>query len=208
MFTIDTLAIFYLISASLFILGLKGLTHPSTARRGNYFAMIGMVIAIAATLVNPAVQNYGLILAGLALGAVIGIIIAMKIDMKAMPQLVAAFHSLVGLTAVLVAIGTYTEHAAAGHVDGIMLVELGVGAFIGAVTFTGSLIAFGKLQAILSGNPVVFKGQHWLNLALGVASLVLIAQFYQQGGLMPLLLVTAIALALAAVVGLLLSGAC
>jgi NAD(P) transhydrogenase subunit beta len=196
MFTIDTLAIFYLISASLFILGLKGLTHPSTARRGNYFAMIGMVIAIAATLVNPAVQNYGLILAGLALGAVIGIVIAMKIDMKAMPQLVAAFHSLVGLTAVLVAIGTYTEHAAAGHVDGIMLVELGVGAFIGAVTFTGSLIAFGKLQAILSGNPVVFKGQHWLNLALGVASLVLIAQFYQQGGLMPLLLVTAIALAL------------
>jgi len=196
MFNIDTLAIFYLISASLFILGLKGLTHPSTARRGNYFAMIGMVIAIAATLVSPAVQNYSLIIAGLALGAVIGIVIAMKIDMKAMPQLVAAFHSLVGLTAVLVAIGTYTEHAAAGHIGGITLVELGVGAFIGAVTFTGSLIAFGKLQGIMSGNPIVFKGQHMLNLALGIASLLLVIQFYQQGGLMPLLLITAIALAL------------
>ena len=196
MLNIDTLAIFYLISASLFILGLKGLTHPSTARRGNYFAMIGMVIAVAATLVNPAVQNYSLIIAGLALGAVIGIVIAMKIDMKAMPQLVAAFHSLVGLTAVLVAIGTYTEHTAAGHVDGVMLIELGVGAFIGAVTFTGSLIAFGKLQAILSGNPVVFVGQHWFNLVLGIVSLLLVVLFYQQGGLMPLLLLTAIALAL------------
>jgi proton-translocating NAD(P)+ transhydrogenase subunit beta len=196
MFNIDTLAIFYLISAALFILGLKGLTHPSTARRGNYFAMIGMVIAIAATLVNPAVQNYALIIAGMALGAVIGIVIAMKIDMKAMPQLVAAFHSLVGLTAVLVAIGTYTEHAAVGHIDGITLIELSVGAFIGAVTFTGSLIAFGKLQGIMSGNPIVFKGQHMLNLALGIVSLLLVVQFYQQGGMMPLLLITAIALAL------------
>jgi NAD(P) transhydrogenase subunit beta len=196
MFTTDTLAILYLVAASLFILGLKGLTHPSSARRGNYLAMVGMVIAIAATLVNPAVQNYTLIVAGIALGAVIGIIIALKIDMKAMPQLVAAFHSLVGLTAVLVAIGTYTEHIASSAIDGIMLVELGVGAFIGAVTFTGSLIAFGKLQGVLSGNPVVFTGQHLLNLALGIASLVLVVVFYQQGGLTTLLLITAIALAL------------
>jgi NAD(P) transhydrogenase subunit beta len=196
MFNIDTLAIFYLISASLFILGLKGLTSPATARRGNYFAMTGMVIAIAATLVNPAVQNYSLIMAGLALGAVIGIVIAMKIDMKAMPQLVAAFHSLVGLTAVLVAIGTYMEHAAAGSIDGVMLIELGVGAFIGAITFTGSLIAFGKLQGILSGNPVVFKGQHLLNLVLGIASLSLVVVFYQQSGILPLMTLTVIALAL------------
>jgi len=196
MLSADILAIVYLVSASLFILGLKGLTHPSTARRGNYLAMTGMGMAIVATLLNPAVQSFGLILAGLAIGAVIGIVIALKIDMKAMPQLVAAFHSLVGLTAVLVAIGTYTEHAALGQIDGIMLVELGIGTFIGAITFTGSLIAFGKLQGLLSGNPVVFRGQHWLNLALGVLTLLLVMQFYSAGGLPVLLLITVIALTL------------
>ncbi|MEA1888388.1 MAG: NAD(P)(+) transhydrogenase (Re/Si-specific) subunit beta [Pseudomonadota bacterium] len=196
MLNANTLAIAYLISASLFILGLKGLTHPSTARRGNYLAMFGMGLAILATLFNPVVQNYSLIFAGLAIGAVIGIVIALKIDMKAMPQLVAAFHSLVGLTAVLVAIGTFTEHVASGLVDGVMLVELGVGSFIGAITFTGSLIAFGKLQGILSGNPIVFKGQHMLNLVLGLVTLVLVIQFSQNSSLTTLLLITAIALAL------------
>ena len=196
MLNANTLAIIYLISASLFILGLKGLTHPSSARRGNYLAMIGMVLAIAATLLNPVVQNYSLIFAGLAIGAVIGILVAIKIDMKAMPQLVAAFHSLVGLTAVLVAIGTFTEHSASGIIDGIMLVELGVGSFIGAVTFTGSLIAFGKLQGILSGNPIVFKGQHLLNLVLGLVTLALVVQFSQSSSLTTLMLITAIALAL------------
>ena len=196
MLNANTLAIIYLISASLFILGLKGLTHPSTARRGNYLAMTGMLLAIVATLLNPVVQNYSLILAGLAIGAVIGIMIAIKIDMKAMPQLVAAFHSLVGLTAVLVAIGTFTEHAASGKIDSVMLVELGIGSFIGAITFTGSLIAFGKLQGVLSGNPIVFKGQHLLNLALGLLTLALVFQFSQSGSLTTLLLITAIALAL------------
>ena len=196
MLNANTLAIIYLISASLFILGLKGLTHPSTARRGNYLAMTGMLLAIVATLLNPVVQNYSLILAGLAIGAVIGIMIAIKIDMKAMPQLVAAFHSLVGLTAVLVAIGTFTEHAASGKIDSVMLVELGIGSFIGAITFTGSLIAFGKLQGVLSGNPIVFKGQHLLNLALGLLTLALVIQFSQSGSLTTLLLITAIALAL------------
>ena len=196
MLNANTLAIAYLISASLFILGLKGLTHPSTARRGNYLAMFGMGLAIVATLFNPVVQNYSLIFVGLAIGAVIGIVVALKIDMKAMPQLVAAFHSLVGLTAVLVAIGTFTEHAASGLVDGVMLVELGIGSFIGAITFTGSLIAFGKLQGILSGNPIVFKGQHMLNLVLGLVTLVLVIQFSQNSSLTTLLLITAIALAL------------
>ena len=196
MLNANTLAIAYLISASLFILGLKGLTHPSTARRGNYLAMFGMGLAIVATLLNPVVQNYSLIFAGLAIGAVIGIIIALKIDMKAMPQLVAAFHSLVGLTAVLVAIGTFTEHVAGGVIDGVMLVELSVGSFIGAVTFTGSLIAFGKLQGLLSGNPIVFKGQHMLNLSLGLVTLVLVIQFSQNSSLTTLLLITVIALAL------------
>jgi len=196
MLNANTLAIAYLISASLFILGLKGLTHPSTARRGNYLAMFGMGLAIVATLFNPVVQNYSLIFAGLVIGAVIGIVVALKIDMKAMPQLVAAFHSLVGLTAVLVAIGTFTEHAASGLVDGVMLVELGIGSFIGAITFTGSLIAFGKLQGILSGNPIVFKGQHLLNLVLGLATLVLVIQFSQNSSITTLILITVIALAL------------
>jgi NAD(P) transhydrogenase subunit beta len=196
MLNANTLAIIYLISASLFILGLKGLTHPSTARRGNYLAMFGMGLAIVATLFSPAVQNYSLIFAGLAIGAVIGIVVALKIDMKAMPQLVAAFHSLVGLTAVLVAIGTFTEHAASGLIDGVMLVELSIGSFIGAVTFTGSLIAFGKLQGLLSGNPIVFKGQHMLNLALGLVTLGLVIQFSQNSSLTTLILITVIALAL------------
>ncbi|NOY15419.1 MAG: NAD(P)(+) transhydrogenase (Re/Si-specific) subunit beta [Gammaproteobacteria bacterium] len=196
MLNANTLAIAYLISAALFILGLKGLTSPSTARRGNYLAMLGMALAIVATLFNPVVQNYSLIFTGLAIGAVIGIVVALKIDMKAMPQLVAAFHSLVGLTAVLVAIGTFTEHATSGLVDRIMLVELGVGSFIGAITFTGSLIAFGKLQGILSGNPVVFKGQHLLNLVLGLVALALVIQFSQNSGLTTLILITVIALAL------------
>jgi NAD(P) transhydrogenase subunit beta len=196
MLNANTLAIIYLISASLFILGLKGLTHPSTARRGNYLAMFGMGLAIVATLFSPVVQNYSLIIAGLAIGAVIGIVVALKIDMKAMPQLVAAFHSLVGLTAVLVAIGTFTEHAASSVIDGIMLVELSVGSFIGAITFTGSLIAFGKLQGLLSGNPIVFKGQHMLNLALGLVTLGLVIQFSQNSSLTTLMLITVIALAL------------
>ncbi len=196
MLNANTLAIAYLISASLFILGLKGLTHPSTARRGNYLAMFGMGLAIVVTLFSPAVQNYSLIFAGLAIGAVIGIVVAMKIDMKAMPQLVAAFHSLVGLTAVLVAIGTFTEHAASGIIDGVMLVELSIGSFIGAITFTGSLIAFGKLQGLLSGNPIVFKGQHMLNLALGLVTLGLVIQFSQNSSLTTLLVITVIALAL------------
>ncbi|GBE46413.1 NAD(P) transhydrogenase subunit beta [bacterium BMS3Bbin11] len=196
MLNANTLAIVYLISAALFILGLKGLTSPSTARRGNYLAMLGMVLAIVATLFNPVVQNYSLIFAGLVIGAVTGIVVALKIDMKAMPQLVAAFHSLVGLTAVLVAIGTFAEYAASGLVDRIMLVELGVGSFIGAITFTGSLIAFGKLQGILSGNPVVFKGQHLLNLALGLVALALVIRFSQNSSLTTLILITVIALAL------------
>lgn len=196
MLNANTLAIAYLISASLFILGLKGLTHPSSARRGNYLAMFGMGLAIVVTLFSPVVQNYSLIFAGLAIGAVIGIIVALKIDMRAMPQLVAAFHSLVGLTAVLVAIGTFTEHAASGIIDGVMLVELSIGAFIGAITFTGSLIAFGKLQGLLSGNPIVFKGQHMLNLALGLVTLGLVIQFSQNSSLTTLLLITVIALAL------------
>ena len=164
----NSLALAYLISAALFILGLKGMSHPSTARRGNYYAMTGMGLAIIATLLNPAVHSYGFIVAGIATGGVIGTLIALRIKMTAMPQLVAALHSFVGLAAVLVAVGTYITHARAGGLTEELMFEIFIGTFIGAVTFTGSLVAFGKLQGLMSGKPLVFKGQHWLNLVLAL----------------------------------------
>jgi H+-translocating NAD(P) transhydrogenase subunit beta len=165
-------AIAYLVSAVLFIFALKGLTHPKTARRGNFYGMIGMTIAIAATLMGAEVKSYGFIIAGVAAGAVIGSILAARVQMTAMPQLVAALHSFVGMAAVLVAIGTYLNKAAAGQLNPVLMGELSVGIIIGAITFTGSVIAFGKLQGILSGAPVKFAGQHALNALLGVHDMV------------------------------------
>ncbi|HED14568.1 MAG TPA: NAD(P)(+) transhydrogenase (Re/Si-specific) subunit beta [Gammaproteobacteria bacterium] len=190
------LAIVYLISGCLFILGLKGLTHPTTARRGNVFAIVGMAIAILATLMDPAIASYGFIFAGIIVGGSIGTFIALKIKMTDMPQLVAALHSFVGLAAVLVAIGTFLNHRTAGTLEPELVIELGIGAFIGAITFTGSLIAFGKLQGLLSGNPVVFPYQHHLNLGLGILLLILTYSFYTTHSLGVLVLLTLIALAL------------
>jgi NAD(P) transhydrogenase subunit beta len=166
--TNDALGATYLLSAVLFILGLKGLTSPATARRGNYAAMAGMVIAVVATLASPGLSSFGLILAAVVIGGGVGIAVATKIRMTAMPQLVAALHSFVGLAAVLVAVGTYLNHAAAGDLDGLLMIELVVGTVIGAITFTGSVVAFAKLQALIGSAPLAFKGQHWLNLALFV----------------------------------------
>jgi NAD(P) transhydrogenase subunit beta len=199
----DTLALVYLGAATLFILGLKGLTHPASARRGNLYAMAGMAVAIAATLLNPAVKSYGWIVAGILGGAVIGTFIALKIKMTTMPQLVAALHSFVGLTAVLVAIGTTLTHA---H-NRVLLIELFAGSFIGAVTFTGSLVAFGKLQALLPSRPLKFKGQHLINLALFVALLALGADFVVNDRLVSLLALTAVALALGMLLVLPIGGA-
>jgi len=190
------LAIIYLISGCLFILGLKGLTHPSTARRGNMLAIIGMGLGVLATLMNPAISSYGWIFSGVIVGGAIGIVIALKIKMTDMPQLVAALHSFVGLAAVLVAIGTFLNHRTAGTLGPELVVELGIGAFIGAITFTGSLIAFGKLQGLLSGNPVVFPYQHQLNLGLGILLLILTYSFYNTHSLGVLVLLTLVALAL------------
>ena len=162
----DGLALAYLAGATLFILGLKGLTHPASARRGNYYAMAGMLVAVVATMLSPAVKTYGWILAGILAGGAVGTVAALRIKMAAIPQLVALLHSFVGLTAVLVAVGTYTLHARTGGLLPVLRSELAAGAFIGAVTFTGSLIAFGKLQALLSGKPLVFKGRHLVNLLL------------------------------------------
>ena len=139
-------AIAYLISAILFILALKGLTHPASARRGNYLAMVGMAIAIAATLMGSEVKSYGLIIVAVAIGAVIGSVVAARVQMTAMPQLVAALHSFVGMAAVLVAIGTYLNHAAVGTLNPVMMGELSAGIIIGAITVSGAVVAFAQLQ--------------------------------------------------------------
>ena len=151
----DFFAAAYLVATMFFIFGLKGLASPKTAVMGNFSAIAGMVLAVAVTLINPEVKQFQWILIGLAPGALIGTILALRIQMTAMPQLVAILHSFVGLAAVLVAFGFYIEHQAAGHLDSVLLVEIAVGSFIGAITFTGSLIAFGKLQALLSSNPLM-----------------------------------------------------
>jgi len=160
----------YLIATLFFIYGLKGLSSPRTALLGNASAMLGMVLAIAIALLSPEVVGYALVFAAIAGGAVIGIVVARKIKMTAMPQLVAALHSFVGITALLVGLGTYLHHVATGQtVSMIVMIELVVGAFVGAITFAGSMIAFGKLQEILPSKPLVFKGQHFLNLVLMLA---------------------------------------
>ncbi|MHB8454095.1 MAG: NAD(P)(+) transhydrogenase (Re/Si-specific) subunit beta [Acidiferrobacterales bacterium] len=190
------LALAYLVSAMLFILGLKGLTHPAGARRGNYYAMAGMLLAVVATALNPEVKSYGFIVAGVILGAAIGTTFALKIRMTAMPQLVAALHSFVGLTAVLVAIGTYLTHSREGLLNTALMAELFVGTFIGAITFTGSLVAFGKLQGIVSGKPLIFRGQHILNLLIALIMFGFGFNFFLHDHFGSLLVMTALALAL------------
>ena len=174
-------SILYLISAVLFILSLNGLSHPETARRGNLFGMIGMGIAIFTTLaiIPFSSLTYLIIFAGIAIGGLIGAYIARSIDMTALPQLVAAFHSLVGLAATLVATAAFYNPSAygigeLGNISGGSLFEMGLGLAIGAVTFTGSIIAFGKLQGLVSGQPVTFPLQHPFNAFLGILLLVLI----------------------------------
>ncbi|MBK1718159.1 NAD(P)(+) transhydrogenase (Re/Si-specific) subunit beta [Thiocystis violacea] len=195
-FSVNHQALAYLLSAILFILGLKGLTHPATARRGNLYAMLGMLIAIAATLLGREVQSYGFIIAGIAGGAVIGTIVAMRIQMTAMPQLVAALHSFVGLAAVLVGIGTFLHYRDAGLLNAVLMGEISAGVVIGAITFTGSIIAFGKLQGLLSGAPVKFKGQHLLNALIGLATVTLAVHFAMTGSLVSLILMTLLAFTL------------
>jgi NAD(P) transhydrogenase subunit beta len=186
----------YLASAILFIFALKGLTHPATARRGNLFGMLGMAIAIVATLAGTEVQDYLLIGIAGAAGAVIGIVIALRIQMTAMPQLVAALHSFVGMAAVLVAIGTFINRAQAGTLNAVLMGELSAGIVIGAITFTGSVIAFAKLQGIMSGAPIKFAGQHLLNAAIALATLLLAVHFAMTGSVVSLILMTLLAFVL------------
>jgi NAD(P) transhydrogenase subunit beta len=174
-------ALVYLASAVLFIFSLKGLTHPSTARRGNLLGMIGMALAVAATLLGSEVQSYGFIIAGVVLGGLIGAVLASRIQMTAMPQLVAALHSFVGLAAVLVAVGTFLNKKDAGLLDAVLMGELSAGAIIGAITFTGSVVAFGKLQGLISGKPVKFAMQHQLNAVIALLTVALGVHFAMTG---------------------------
>jgi len=192
----DFFASAYLIATLFFIYGLKGLSSPKTALRGNTSAMVGMALAVLVTLIHPEVRNYTWVFAGLGAGALVGTGLALKISMTAMPQLVAALHSFVGLSAVLVAVGTFLEHQAAGVLNSVAIVELAVGSVIGAITFTGSLVAFGKLQEILKSNPLIFKGQHLLNLFLGLSMIGLSIHFILTNDFSSLLMITGIALLL------------
>ena len=203
----------YLVSAVLFILALRGLSGPDTSRQGNAQGMLGMAIATVATLaLHPPASGlvWSVLIGALVLGGGCGLLIARRIQMTDLPQLVAAFHSLVGLAAVLVAISACMNPDAFGilvgtggeaHLEARSLVEMGLGAAIGAITFTGSVVAFGKLQGLVSGKPLVFAGQHPLNAALGLATLGCIAAFVVTGGA-PVPFAGAIALAL--ILGLLL----
>ena len=181
MISANLLAVFYLISGVLFILALRGLSSPETSRQGNLFGIIGMAIAIGVTIVSVGNFSTGFLylLILLLIGGSIGTFIAFKIPMTAMPELVAGFHSLVGLAAVFVAISAFLNPevfnlGSQGNIKIASLIEMSLGAAIGAITFTGSVIAFLKLRGIMSGSPITFKGQHYLNLILGIAVIVLI----------------------------------
>ncbi len=175
--TVSLLA--YLVSSVCCIMALRGLSGPNTAKGGLMFGVAGMALAVVTTLMLPGVSSYGVILLGIALGGGIGALIAKKIEMTALPQLVAAFHSLVGLAAVFIAAAAFHNPEAynigtRGEIHIGSLIEMALGVAIGAITFTGSVIAFGKLQGIVTGKPVVFKGQHMLNAVLGGILLLLI----------------------------------
>ncbi|HTR15643.1 MAG TPA: NAD(P)(+) transhydrogenase (Re/Si-specific) subunit beta [Acetobacteraceae bacterium] len=193
----------YLVAAVLFILALRGLSSPVTSRRGNQFGIAGMTIAVLATLVHPGMHSVGylLILLGIAIGGSIGVVVARRIQMTALPQLVAAFHSLVGLAAVFVAAAALNAPEAFGigsygniHVQS--RIEMSLGLAIGAITFTGSLIAFAKLQALMKGAPITFRYQHPLNLGLAILLVALIVLFVATAAQPVFWLIALLALAL------------
>ena len=172
----------YLIAAVCFILALRGLSSPETSRRGNILGILGMTIAVVTTLSMPTVLSYGLIFSGILIGGAVGSFIALRIQMTALPQLVAAFHSLVGLAAVFVATAAlYNPSAyglgAKGDIHISSLIEMALGTIIGAITFSGSLIAFAKLQGIMSGTPITFRFQHHINLIIALFILVFLILF-------------------------------
>ena len=209
--SVSQVALAYLVASVLFILALKGLSHPETARRGNLFGIIGMALAVITTLVIT--RNWILILLGIMIGGTAGAIVARRVQMTQMPELVAAMHSLVGLAAVLIAIAAVHDPLAFGIGDPLPRgnkLELFIGTFVGAITFSGSVIAFGKLSGKISGAPVVFKGQHWVNLALAIAMIVSGMLFFfagKEGQWLPFIAMAAIAFVLGVLIIIPIGGA-
>ena len=190
----NSVSLAYLVAALLFILALKGLSSPVSARRGNMFGMVGMAIAVITTMTIT--DNWIYISLAIIVGGAAGAIVARRIQMTAMPELVAAMHSLVGLAAVLIAMSSFYI---AQNGEGLHLsnrIELFIGTFIGAITFTGSIIAFGKLSGKLGNKPLRFGGQHWVNLALGLVMIGFGIAFSIAPSWTPFLIMTAIALLL------------
>jgi NAD(P) transhydrogenase subunit beta len=190
----------YIAASILFILSLSGLSKQETARRGNYYGMLGMGIAILATILGGQVTAYPLLLGALLIGGSIGAIAAARVEMTQMPELVALMHSLVGMAAVLVGYASFMDHSStlSGVEKTIHEVEIYIGIFIGAVTFSGSVIAFGKLCGKITGKPVLLPARHWLNLLMLIGTLVLgnlfLANSESGDALTPLLIMTAIAI--------------
>ena len=185
----------YIIAAVLFIMSLGGLSNPETARRGNAYGMCGMLIAIIATICSSFVTSYVVLMLVMLIGGSIGVYAARRVQMTEMPELVAMLHSFVGLAAVLIGYATYANGTGemVGAERTIHEVEIYLGVLIGAVTFTGSVIAFGKLRGKIDGKPLLMPGRHWLNLSLAVLCLWLGHSFINGGGAWPLLIMTLIA---------------
>lgn len=187
----------YIVAALCFILSLAGLSKQESARAGNYYGMTGMAIALVATIWGPDVQGVGWIILAMIIGGAIGIYYAKRVEMTEMPELVAMLHSFVGLAAVLVGFNTYIDHPPlTGAMLNIHLVEIFLGVFIGAVTFTGSIVAFGKLRGVISSKALALPHRHKLNLAAVVVSFLLLINFVNaEGSTFALIVVTLIALA-------------
>jgi NAD(P) transhydrogenase subunit beta len=213
----NQLALWYLAASVLFILALKGLSHPESARRGNLFGMIGMAIAVLVTLATT--QRVELILVAILIGGTIGAVVARRVEMTQMPELVAAMHSLVGMAAVLIAIAVVNNPSAFGLPDPIPTgnkLELFIGTFVGAITFSGSVIAFGKLAGLgkkfrlFSSAPVTFRGQHLLNLVLGIAMIGFGVAFFmgsREAQWFPFIVMTAAAFVLGVLIIIPIGGA-
>src|SRR5437763_4774235 len=204
----DVVALLYLVAGVLFILALRGLSNPETSRQGNLFGMVGMAIAIATTLASHPPAGAGawaLVVLGLALGGSTGAVIARRVPMTAMPELVAAFHSLVGMAAVLVAAGALYAPAAfdigtVGAIHKSSLVEMSLGVAIGAVTFTGSVIAFLKLSGRMSGAPIILPARHAINIGLALGLIALIVWFFEAQHHLAFWLIAAVSFLLGALI--------
>ncbi len=211
---VNLAAFLYLVSGVLFILALRGLSHPTTSRQGNFYGMIGMAIAIVTTLAlaTPSLGGFGLIAIGIAIGGGAGAFIARRIAMTAMPQLVAAFHSLVGLAAVMVAAAAlYSPESfgigVTGDIHSQALVEMSIGVVVGAITFTGSVIAFLKLDGRMSGKPILLPMRHMINIGIAVALAVLVIMLVATESTFLFWLIVALALLLGVLIIIPIGGA-